>query len=272
MGLHQACTRRQHPHADGGLRIVTSSVQTQGEVLRGFRIATALVVAACIAVAAQTAAHASVTGLMVSTDGVNYAPGRPLPMFEVTERLVPGDHLRDSVWVRNDASFATRLRIDVTQPDSDSPELAAGLTLAVSQQGTALGKPLSFDHSIANGSCTVLANGIMLKPGEGKRLDFELTMAPRLKEREATGASGHFSVRGVLEEQSVPEESAPGGACSDEHGGPENPTHQPPGPLVLTGAQSLLMVAMLGGIAACGGGLFAWRSWKQKSRSTEGIR
>ncbi|QIK64381.1 hypothetical protein G7068_15080 [Leucobacter viscericola] len=248
---------------------MAGSVRFRDRVERGFGIATALVVASCIVLATPPAALASVDGLMVSTDGINYAPGRSLSMFEETMRLVPGDHLGDSVWVRNDAPFATRLRIDVTQPDSDSPELAAGLTLTVSQQGTVLGERLSFDHSIANGSCTVLANGITLEPGEGKRLDFELTIASSLRERQATGASGHFSVRGVLEERTVPDTSVAGGACFEPKGRPEAPTPQPPGSLTLTGAQSLLLLAALGGIAVCGGVFVGLRSWIQRLDASE---
>lgn len=248
------------------------SASTHGRLERGFGIATALAAATCIAVATSSVVHASVDGLMVSTDGVNYAPGRSLSMFKETVRLVPGDHLGDSAWVRKDASFATRLRVDVTHPDSDSPELAVGLTVAVSQQGTALGGQLSFDQSIANGSSAVLAKGVTLQSGEGNRLDFELAITPSPKKCEATSASGHFSVRGVLEEQTAPEIFVAGGACFEPKSGPGTLIPQPPGLLALTGAQSLILLAALGGMTVCGGAFFGLRSLKQRSNSVGGPR
>ncbi|QIM15163.1 LPXTG cell wall anchor domain-containing protein [Leucobacter insecticola] len=262
--------RRKHPLRRSGWKLAFTVVLTLGGV----------------AAAGVPAAFAAANGLMVSTDGVNYEPGRSLSMFEEIERIVPGDVVHDSVWVRNDSAILARLRIDVTQPDTDSPELAAGLVLSAEIEGTAEGKPLPLYQSIENGVCTVLANGILLDPGESKRLDFQLQVSPGLDHRAGVVGTTHFAVRGLLEDVVVPDETVPGGKClasggggnggggnggggnggGNSHGGNSNRGVWPFVSLTRTGATSSLWLLGLAGISIIGGVGFGLRA-RRKQRS-----
>lgn len=225
-------------------------------LLMGFGIAAALVLATAI-----PPALASFNGLMVSTDGVTYKPGNQLPLFEAEERLVPGDQHIDAVWVRNDSEFAANLRIDAIQPVSDSPDFAAALTLSVTQTDSTVWEPVLLGNGIKNGSCTVLANKIMLQPGETTRLDVTATLSEDLGRRNAAKATAYFSMRGVLQEVATPDTSVPGAPCEDP--GPSTIV-RPKRPLVPTGAEPTIGLALLGGAAIGGAILFGVRAWRRR--------
>lgn len=159
-------------------------------------------------------AQASPGGLMVSPDGVTYASGNTLPLFQNMGKVIPGDERVETIWVRNEAATAGRLRIDLVNPSSDDAHLAEDISLSVAEEGgVALGS-VTIAHGMKNGSCTVLSNEFLLQPGESTKLSVTAVVDALLSEREGSGGAVSFQLRGVLEEAvAVPSSDRSGVSC-----------------------------------------------------------
>lgn len=207
-------------------------------------------------------AQASQGGLMVSIDGVNYSEGSTLPLFQAMGKVVPGDHRVESVWVRNEASAAGRLRVDLLNPSSDSPDLADELSLSVAEEGGAAPASITIAQGLDNNFCTVLSDVILLEPGESTRIDLTAAVSPALAKREGATGTVSFQLRGVLEEAvAVPLPARPGTSCGTVTPEPPTPPNQR---LTTTGIAFQAASLALGVLAVGGGALFGFLAWRRR--------
>lgn len=228
-------------------------------------------VAACVAVAAAlvvapgatSAARAADGDLLVSTDGVAYTTGTTLPLFAPSVRFVPGDVDSAQVWVKNAATTAGLLRVELINPATDDPLFASHLALSATPAGGVL-QPVGFDTAIANGTCTVLSGTRVLAAGESLRLDIRSAVDTAL-----TGAQGQqgavtFALRATLVDAAAGAAAQPGTAClAVPDAGPTPPPN--PGSLPHTGGTVPWTLVVLGALALGSGG-FAFVVGRRRRR------
>lgn len=180
------------------------------------------------------AAQTSDPKLLLSSDGVTYAPAMTHPVFAAGTVLVPGASSSADIWVRNNTSDAAFLSV-AAHGSRTGRELAAQLGLGIrSPLGSTARVPLS-----GTGSCSDLAVGWAIAPGESARLTLMLDM-DRSASNASRGQSNGFDFRFLLEDQDA---STRRGACASgagtlapglEGGAPALPS-APGAPLAVTG-------------------------------------
>lgn len=142
--------------------------------------------------------------LLLSSDGVHYAQSLAGPVFGTITGFVPGSSLSADMWVRNNTRSGASLSV-AALGHGTTPELAANLGLAIhSTLGSTPRVPLSGD-----GSCTDLAAGWAVAPGESLRFTFTLDLDRNSSNATRRQSSG-FDVRFLLEDQ---EGNTHRGAC-----------------------------------------------------------
>ncbi|WP_139204870.1 hypothetical protein [Arthrobacter sp. OV608] len=195
------------------------------------------------------AARAADSDLLLSSDGVIYSQTLARPVFDTTSGFVPGSSSSADIWIRNATTDNAFLSV-AALGNGPAEELAADLGLAIhSTLGSTPRTPLG-----GAGSCTDLAIGWALSPGESLRLTFTLDMDRNSSNATRRQSSG-FDVRFLLEDQ---DGSARSGACRASGGtvmpGVATPVPLPPpvpgAPLAVTGvpdpwAWALAAVAFL---------------------------
>ncbi len=200
--------------------------------------------------------------LLVSRDGVHFTPDSTLPLFDRMGRVVPGDESTEQVWVKNDSTADAVLRIDLVGPRTDSPALAAAFSLNTRQPGRPASSPVTIETGVRNGHCTVLADGIVLRPREQLRLRLTAGVDRRLGEQRGMLSTVRFRLRGMLTEATGATPAVPGSVCQEPPASPNPPN--PPGPdqLPTTGPGASLPVGLVGAAAIVAGtiiGVLAWR-------------
>ena len=191
--------------------------------------------AAAMLAASPGVAHGSDSQLLLSSDGVTYAPSLAHPVFGPVTGMVPGSSASAEVWVRNDSPNDAFLSV-ATLGTGSASDLATHLGLALrSPVGSAAPVPLN-----APGSCADLAVGWPLAAGESARLTFDLGFALAAP-NETRRQSAAFDLRFLLEDQ---DGSTGRSACTDggvtaapglAGDGPARPP-APVAPLAVTGA------------------------------------
>ena len=194
--------------------------------------------AAAMLGASAGAAKAADPELLLSSDGVYYAESLARPVFGTVTGFVPGSSSSADIWVRNDTRDSAFLSV-AALGHGPATELAADLGLAIhSTLGSTARVPLS-----GAGSCTDLAVGWAVAPGESLRLTFTLDLDRGSSNATRQQSSG-FDVRFLLEDQAGP---IRGGACASG-GGTIAPgiaaaaplsTTVPGAPLAVTGVPDL---------------------------------
>ena len=81
--------------------------------------------------AVSPAAAAGSDGILVSADGVNFAPALNASLFDDLDRIVPGGSVAASVWVKNDSGAQAEMRVSARNVTHSSVEFADALQLAV---------------------------------------------------------------------------------------------------------------------------------------------
>ncbi len=226
-----------------------------------------LAVAVAIAVVGPASAASAADGdLLVSTDGVTYTAGNTLPLFAPSVRFVPGDVDSAEVWVKNAASTAGLLRVELIDPATDDPPFAAHLALSATPAG-ALQQPVGFDTAIANGSCTVLSGTRVLAAGESLRLDIRSAIDTALTGDQGQQGSARFVLRATLVDAVAGTPAAPGSPClAVPDVDPTSPTK--PGSLPHTGGTVPWTLAVLA-VLAVGSGGFAFVIGRRRRRDDE---
>ena len=212
---------------------------------------------------APSAASAADGDLLVSTDGVTYTAGNTLPLFAPSLRFVPGDVDSAEVWVKNAATTAGLLRVELIDPATDDSVFAAHLALSATPAG-AVPQPVGFDAAIANGSCTVLSGTRVLAAGESLRIDIRSVVDAALTAAQGQQSSVTFELRATLTDAAAGTAAQPGSACLVI---PDvDPTSPPkPGSLPHTGGTLPWTLAVLGALALGGGG-FAFVIGRRRRR------
>lgn len=200
-------------------------------MLAGLAITTA---AAAGLGASPVAAQAADPELLLGTDGQTYSRSLAGPIFGEITGFVPGSSSSADVWVRNDTSRSAFLSI-AALGNGPATALTADLGLAIrSNLGSTARVALG-----GAGSCSDLAVGWAVAPGESVRLTFTLDL-----DRDSSNAtrrqSSGFDVRFLLEDQ---DGSSLRGACTADGGtlapgltGDAPPQAPRPGsPLAVTG-------------------------------------
>jgi len=174
----------------------------------------ATLIAAMLAIA-PTAARASPpsdTGpLEISHDGITFAADGAQTLFDAIDRVVPGDHLTESLWARSAAPTVGRLGIELTEVVADDRALAQAISIAVRVDGVLVG---SVTLAEVDGGCVVIDDSTLLDPGSTARIDAELTVSAALGGPSLPGGQDEsvgFGVRITLTDAAMPQRGP--GAC-----------------------------------------------------------
>lgn len=230
--------------------------------------ATSAAFLAAAVLATPTAATASDSELVVSTDGTHYTTAELLPVFPDDMRLVPGDRESASFWIRNDSEHTGLLRLDLIDPMSVDALFATHLELSAAPDGAG-SRPITMATAIANGSCTVLSGDRVLAPGQAARVQVTAALSPELIDAQGALGDLRFRMRAVLADASAATAQSAGTACAaapEQDGATPQPSPtSAPDALAVTGG-TLPLTAAAVGVAATIAGLFAF-IWGRRRRS-----
>ena len=229
----------------------------------------AFAVLACVlaAVAGATPAQAAPErALLVSHDGVSFEPVTEARIFSDLAAVVPGDEVRESIWVQNAAAEGGTLTIGVIGARTDDPRLAAATTVTVT--GVGVSATTTIAEAVAAGGTAELSPGEPLAAGETVRIDAELAVAPAL----GTGPEqpGNAGARGMMSFELVATLTQSEGTRprpNDVPAGEGSPDDPPRRDLAVTGAGRISGPAWLGLAAAAVGGMLAALSGRRRERS-----
>ncbi|WP_448389378.1 LPXTG cell wall anchor domain-containing protein [Microbacterium aurum] len=169
--------------------------------------------ATLVLVAVPIPAAAADDGLLVSHDGVTYVADSTLPIYPEAWRWVPGDEQTSAVWVRNAGTTDGLLRIDLIAPDADDVRFAQSVAIAAGAPGGG-GEDVLFADAMGNGDCTVLSTGLVLAPGESRRIDVTTAVSSALSGDEAAQARLSFALRASLTDAAAGSAAAVGSVCT----------------------------------------------------------
>ncbi|RLQ83908.1 hypothetical protein D9V28_06550 [Mycetocola zhadangensis] len=163
-----------------------------------------------LALTPATAATAAVDEpLLISRDGVTFAPASDVPLFPLAGRIVPGDEVTDRVWLRNDSTEAGRLGLNLANATATNRDLAQASDLTFTDvDGRELAQ-ITVEEAVAAAPCAPLNNDIVLAPGETFPLDIALNFdattgsAPGDSGREGALGTLSFQLRATLTDAQV---------------------------------------------------------------------
>jgi len=201
------------------------------------------------------ATAAGTPGLQVSADGVAWADDGLGPIFPEAMRLVPGDSLESTVWLRNASDQVARLGFSATAAWASSTDFADDLVLSAGLVGS--GERSTASWTAAAG-CASLVEGAILRPGDTVALRVGVDFSTAASGREGAGDRAGVDFVAVLRDPAV--EPGPGADCSGGTlvpglpGGPDSVAGTTsPGSIASTGADLM----MAGFAAVLAGGLVA---------------
>lgn len=234
-------------------------------------LAASALVASVLLTATPAVAATPDSILSVSHDGVTFTPDSSFSLFTQIERVVPGDSMTESIWVRNDTAQSGRLRLDMVDARGDDLALATATSVVFTTPGRdAHG---TVQDGIDAGSCLVLSDDILLGAGESVKLTSTLTVDPELGQRAGQagdeGAEGSvgFGFRAILSDASVSADVFPGRACTVQAEAiPSAPAAT--GDLAVTGT-AVPVTAMIIAVGAIGTGLVSFLRRSTKGRRDE---
>jgi hypothetical protein len=209
-----------------------------------------------LAVAPAASASAAPTYLEFSTDGNTWSQTPPASLFSSSLRLVPGDALARTVYVRSTRSDPTALSVALADVSVSSPELGAALSVHA-----VAGSSAPLDSSIsALGACTPVVAAIPVARNQSIPITVSLTLATALHTTQAQNASVHFGLQIGLSDVGSP--VAPNGCPQSPTtiagtGGHLAFTGSAPSRIAFTGTDTLYPALIVAGIAFGIGTLFA---------------
>jgi hypothetical protein len=203
--------------------------------------------------------------LLVSRDGVHFSSGSTLPLFTGMGRVVPGDRRSEQIWVKNDSMVDAVLRVDLIDPHTDDAALAAAFSLSVAYTGGQSSPPVTIEVGVRNGSCTVLRDGVVLRPGQDLRLRLTAGVDAALDRRHGQRGTVGFRLRGVLVDAAAAEPVVPGSRCGLPSEPPAPPTDPGLDQLPTTGSGAWLPIGLVGGASIVAGIIFCALAWRRHS-------
>jgi hypothetical protein len=214
------------------------------------------IVAVALAVVPAASASAAPTFLEFSADGSTWSPTPPASLFSSSLRLVPGDAIARTVYVRSTRSDPTALSVALADVSVSSRELGSALAIhAVAGSSTPLESSMS-----ALGSCAPLVSALRITRNQAIPITVSLRLATALHTTQAQNASVSFGLQIGLSD--VGSTVAPSGCPQSPTtiagtGGHLAFTGSAPSRIAFTGTDTLYPALVVAGIAFAIGTLFA---------------
>lgn len=146
-------------------------------IRKSFRIPVAISLAAIIAgglaLAPSLPAAAASDDILVSSDGVHFAPQLASSLFQNLGWLVPMESQHVSMWITNNSDYSATMRVAVNDLVVPSAVFAQGVTL------TSAGPRKSYDQSWTFGqlqTCKTVVPSATIKSGETIKVDLTVSM------------------------------------------------------------------------------------------------
>jgi len=207
-------------------------------------VATALLSAGTLA-ADERPAEAAPVEILVSSDGVNYAPTLGEDFFDGLGFIVPGDRLRTDLWVKNPASSVASMRLSAREMVIPSPEFAQAVTMTTVDTGTGA----SLGSSLADlAGCGVIIHSTTIAANSVLKLTMTFTMAETVEGTLAQSQSADLKLVTAMRELS-------GGAFAATGCGDSDLAPTAGGRLSFTGGQFPSELVALGALLI-GSGMF----------------
>lgn len=129
------------------------------------------VLGAILAVSAVLPAAAA-PEIELSSDGVTYAAALPAPLFSGAGQLIPMGSVQRTFWIRNAAADSAYLSLTLIDQSWSDQQFADGLTVTSTAAGESNG-PIRLSTTA---SCAVLADGILIAPGQAIAVSTTLSL------------------------------------------------------------------------------------------------
>lgn len=170
--------------------------------------AAALVIGgAALPASADTAAPIEI---LVSNDGVHFAPTLTDNLFLGADHLIPGGSVTETFWVKNPTAAAAAMRISATEVHSSNPAYAALLTLSTWDSGS--GETAEQDLGAVEG-CDILVPSQQVGAGETVKVTLALTLDSAVTGTTGQGETADVGVRVAMRDAAVG--AFPPSACGD---------------------------------------------------------
>lgn len=189
---------------------------------------------------AAPAAASSGTEVLVSDNGVDFAPQLTDGLFDNLGLLVPGESVSASLWVRNTAASDASMRLTLADLVSSSEVFTQTLSMAV-VSGTHMWD-WTFSELLA---CDTVIPSMPIATGETVRIDLTVTMGDAVGQQ----AQDESVMVGFVVDARDAADPFPAEGCADpDDGGPDGGEGDPDESLSNTGANvfrlSLLSVGL----------------------------
>ncbi len=182
---------------------------------RTLALAAVALVALAVPLAVPQAAHAAPPEILVSTDGVSFAPDSSVQLFDDIARIVPGDVSTERLWIRNNSSTPALVRVAVDDLVVPSAQFGAAVTLSSTMNG------FTFVSSMgALTDCQVVVQAQTIAAGSTMVVDFEAAMSSATSGRDAQGESAQLSFVVTAHEWAAGPFTTADGCSAGAAGGP----------------------------------------------------
>jgi hypothetical protein len=162
----------------------------------GFVLAAALMSAGTLGVGAQRA-NADPVEILVSADGVTFAPTLGEHFFDGLGSIVPGDRLTTRLWVKNPSATIASLRLSARDLLIPSEAFAEAVTMTTLDTGTGRSSAASLADLAA---CGVIIHSTTIAPDSVLQLSMTFTMAESVDGTSAQSESADLKVVAAMRE------------------------------------------------------------------------
>lgn len=210
----------------------------------------------------SAAAEAATPEIVVSRDGVNFAPDMSTQLFDDLGKVVPGDAVSASLWLRNQSGTSALVRVAVDDLLISSPELATAMTLSSTLNGFTYASSLS---SLSD--CQVVVEAQTVPAGSTVRVDFEVLMSDATSGLTGQGENASLGFVVTAHEWAAGPFPDDNGCSTLAGGDPDDPDGGVP-QLPFTGADVTTALAVAGGLIVLGA-LFAAARRRRRDDETQ---
>ena len=198
--------------------------------------------------------------VLVSADGVTFTPNVTVGLFDDIGILVPQDVETRSVWVRNPLSTPVQMRISIAGISTSSLEFAQSVTLTSADPAAGTSTTQSLADLVR---CDVVVGSRPVPAGTTMRFDLSVAM---LDVTDQVSQSENGSLSFLVGMRDAAAGAFPANACDDVN--VAIPAADPPGGLVITGADMpydwfALATALIGF-----GLLLVWRRRRERAEES----
>ena len=222
-----------------------------GELALRRRSSVSLIVAVIVAVVGTLGfgaqrASADPVEILVSADGVTFAPTLGDDFFDGLGSIVPGDRLTTHLWVKNPSASIASLRLSARDLLIPSQAFAEAVTMTTLDTGTGRSSAASLADLAA---CGVIIHSTTIAPDSVLQLSMTFTMAESVDGLSAQSESADLKVVAAMREIA-------GGAFADTGCGDSDLVPTAGGRLSFTGGQFPTELVALGALLVGSGSFF----------------